>query len=101
MALTQTILISTFTSSILGMTTHRKYFISALLCLEGAYSACTWPLQTRYKSPKQLPPLLMPMVLLTLSACESGAGLALMIASSRTSGTNLMSTLHTLKCLNC
>nr|YP_009685967.1 NADH dehydrogenase subunit 4L [Nothobranchius foerschi]QDW10509.1 NADH dehydrogenase subunit 4L [Nothobranchius foerschi] len=81
-----------------GLTFHRMHLLSALLCLEGmmlslfiAFSL--WVLQT--SSDNFLMP---PLLLLTFSACEASIGLALMVATTRTHGSDRINTLNLLQC---
>ncbi|NXF42215.1 NU4LM oxidoreductase, partial [Nyctibius bracteatus] len=73
---------SAFTLSSLGLAFHRTHLISALLCLESIilsiYIALSiWPIQTQTSSPS-----ILPILILTFSACEAGTGLALLVAST-------------------
>nr|YP_010000594.1 NADH dehydrogenase subunit 4L [Neopipo cinnamomea]QOD96493.1 NADH dehydrogenase subunit 4L [Neopipo cinnamomea] len=89
---------STFTLSSLGLAFHRTHLISALLCLESMmlsmYIALSmWPIQTQTTSST-----LMPILMLAFSACEAGTGLAILVASSRTHGSDLLHNLNLLQC---
>nr|YP_009944813.1 NADH dehydrogenase subunit 4L [Rhegmatorhina hoffmannsi]QOD97052.1 NADH dehydrogenase subunit 4L [Rhegmatorhina hoffmannsi] len=89
---------SAFTLSSLGLAFHRIHLISALLCLESMmlsmYMALsTWPIQTQTASPS-----LLPIMMLTFSACEAGIGLAMLVASSRTHGSDHLHNLNLLQC---
>nr|YP_009943895.1 NADH dehydrogenase subunit 4L [Sakesphorus luctuosus]QOD95726.1 NADH dehydrogenase subunit 4L [Sakesphorus luctuosus] len=89
---------SAFTLSSLGLAFHRIHLISALLCLESMmlsmYMALsTWPAQTQTTSPS-----LTPILMLTFSACEAGIGLAILVASSRTHGSDHLHNLNLLQC---
>nr|YP_009943908.1 NADH dehydrogenase subunit 4L [Campylorhamphus procurvoides]QOD95739.1 NADH dehydrogenase subunit 4L [Campylorhamphus procurvoides] len=91
-------LYSTFTLSSLGLAFHRTHLISALLCLESMmlsmYIALSmWPAQTQMTSPT-----LMPILMLAFSACEAGTGLAILVASSRTHGSDHLHNLNLLQC---
>nr|YP_008999637.1 NADH dehydrogenase subunit 4L [Necturus beyeri]ACU00360.1 NADH dehydrogenase subunit 4L [Necturus beyeri] len=89
---------STFTISIFGLALHRIHLLSALLCLEGMMlilfmAISVWSIQLEtlcYYS--------LPMFLLTFSACEASTGLALMVATTRTHGTDHLKTLNLLQC---
>uniref|UniRef100_A0A8C3TCN3 NADH-ubiquinone oxidoreductase chain 4L n=1 Tax=Chelydra serpentina TaxID=8475 RepID=A0A8C3TCN3_CHESE len=59
---------SAFTISIIGLSFHRTHLISTLLCLE------------------------------TFSACEAAIGLSLLVASSRTHGSDHLQNLNLLQC---
>nr|YP_009991799.1 NADH dehydrogenase subunit 4L [Brachypteracias leptosomus]QNN84634.1 NADH dehydrogenase subunit 4L [Brachypteracias leptosomus] len=89
---------STFTLSSLGLAFHRTHLISALLCLESMmlsmYIALSiWPTETQTTSSA-----LTPILMLTFSACEAGTGLALLVASSRTHGSDHLHNLNLLQC---
>nr|NP_008337.1 NADH dehydrogenase subunit 4L [Latimeria chalumnae]O03172.1 RecName: Full=NADH-ubiquinone oxidoreductase chain 4L; AltName: Full=NADH dehydrogenase subunit 4L [Latimeria chalumnae]AAC60326.1 NADH dehydrogenase subunit 4L [Latimeria chalumnae]BAF43544.1 NADH dehydrogenase subunit 4L [Latimeria chalumnae]BAF43557.1 NADH dehydrogenase subunit 4L [Latimeria chalumnae]BAL03804.1 NADH dehydrogenase subunit 4L [Latimeria chalumnae]BAL03817.1 NADH dehydrogenase subunit 4L [Latimeria chalumnae] len=87
-----------FTLGLMGVTFHRAHLLSALLCLEGMMLSLymglsLWPMQlesTTYMT--------TPLLLLAFSACEAGAGLALMVATSRTHGTDHLQNLNLLQC---
>nr|ACJ43643.1 NADH dehydrogenase subunit 4L [Euproctus montanus] len=89
---------SAFMLGVTGLMLHRTHFLSALLCLEGmmlamyiAVSMWSAQMNTGYS-------LLVPMFLLTLSACEASTGLALMVATTRTHGTDHLKNLNLLQC---
>nr|YP_009176289.1 NADH dehydrogenase subunit 4L [Gorsachius magnificus]ALI31237.1 NADH dehydrogenase subunit 4L [Gorsachius magnificus] len=89
---------SAFALSSLGLAFHRTHLISALLCLESMmlsmYMALSiWPIENQSTSPA-----LMPMLMLTFSACEAGTGLAMLVASTRTHGSDHLHTLNLLQC---
>nr|YP_010000503.1 NADH dehydrogenase subunit 4L [Chloropsis cyanopogon]QOD96389.1 NADH dehydrogenase subunit 4L [Chloropsis cyanopogon] len=89
---------SAFTLNTLGLAFHRTHLISALLCLEGMmlsmYIALSmWPIQTQ--SPSST---LLPILMLTFSACEAATGLALLVASTRTHGSDLLHNFNLLQC---
>nr|QCG70150.1 NADH dehydrogenase subunit 4L [Eleotris klunzingerii] len=81
-----------------GLAFHRMHLLSALLCLEGmmlslflALSLWTMELNTTNFSAS-------PMLLLAFSACEASAGLALLVATARTHGTDRLQSLSLLQC---
>nr|YP_010451184.1 NADH dehydrogenase subunit 4L [Acentronura tentaculata]UTV00965.1 NADH dehydrogenase subunit 4L [Acentronura tentaculata] len=87
-----------FTLGLMGLSFHRTHLLSALLCLEGmmlslyvALSLWTLQLESINFSPS-------PMILLTFSACEASVGLALLVATSRTHGTDHLKALNILQC---
>nr|YP_010000373.1 NADH dehydrogenase subunit 4L [Oriolus oriolus]QOD96246.1 NADH dehydrogenase subunit 4L [Oriolus oriolus] len=89
---------SAFTLSSLGLAFHRTHLISALLCLESMmlsmYVGLTmWPIQTQTASFT-----LLPILMLTFSACEAGTGLALLVASTRTHGSDHLRNFNLLQC---
>nr|YP_010000815.1 NADH dehydrogenase subunit 4L [Ifrita kowaldi]QOD96740.1 NADH dehydrogenase subunit 4L [Ifrita kowaldi] len=89
---------SAFTLSSLGLAFHRTHLISALLCLESMmlsmYIALSmWPIQTQTSSST-----ILPILMLTFSACEAGTGLALLVASTRTHGSDHLHNFNLLQC---
>nr|ACJ43552.1 NADH dehydrogenase subunit 4L [Cynops cyanurus]ARO89794.1 NADH dehydrogenase subunit 4L [Cynops cyanurus chuxiongensis] len=89
---------SAFALSTMGLMLHRTHFLSALLCLEGMmlvmFIAMTiWATQMSTGHH-----FLTPMLLLTMSACEASTGLALMVATTRTHGTDHLKNLSLLQC---
>nr|QNS38218.1 NADH dehydrogenase subunit 4L [Eubucco bourcierii] len=89
---------STFTLSCLGLAFHRTHLISALLCLESMMlsiyiALSTWPAENMTTSTS-----LTPLLMLAFSACEAGTGLAMLVASSRTHGSDHLHNLNLLQC---
>nr|ACJ43539.1 NADH dehydrogenase subunit 4L [Chioglossa lusitanica] len=89
---------STFIMGMMGLMLHRTHFLSALLCLEGMMlslfmAISMWSMQINMMSYFSIP-----MFLLTFSACEAGTGLALMVATTRTHGTDHLKALNLLQC---
>nr|YP_009144186.1 NADH dehydrogenase subunit 4L [Gymnomuraena zebra]AKI32572.1 NADH dehydrogenase subunit 4L [Gymnomuraena zebra]WNH38141.1 NADH dehydrogenase subunit 4L [Gymnomuraena zebra] len=87
-----------FTLGLSGLAFHRKHLLSALLCLEAMMLAlfvamALW--STQMNSNAFSP---APMMLLAFSACEASAGLALLVATSRTHGTDHLKALNLLQC---
>nr|YP_010887279.1 NADH dehydrogenase subunit 4L [Hapalogenys kishinouyei]WJJ44385.1 NADH dehydrogenase subunit 4L [Hapalogenys kishinouyei] len=89
---------STFILGLTGLAFNRTHLLSALLCLEGMMLSLfiglsLWALQlnaTNFSS--------SPMLLLAFSACEASAGLALLVATARTHGTDRLKNLNLLQC---
>nr|YP_002907525.1 NADH dehydrogenase subunit 4L [Gnathonemus petersii]BAH58995.1 NADH dehydrogenase subunit 4L [Gnathonemus petersii]BAJ54306.1 NADH dehydrogenase subunit 4L [Gnathonemus petersii] len=89
---------SAFILGLMGLAFHRTHLLSALLCLEGMMlslfiALSVWSLQleaTAYSA--------APMLLLAFSACEASAGLALLVATARTHGTDHLQALSLLQC---
>nr|YP_009258338.1 NADH dehydrogenase subunit 4L [Lethrinus laticaudis]ANH79348.1 NADH dehydrogenase subunit 4L [Lethrinus laticaudis] len=89
---------SAFVLGLMGLAFHRTHLLSALLCLEAMmlslYVALSlWSLQldaTIFSA--------SPMLLLAFSACEASAGLALLVATARTHGTDRLQSLNLLQC---
>nr|QRC77971.1 NADH dehydrogenase subunit 4L [Pennahia anea] len=89
---------SAFTVSLVGLALHRVHLLSALLCLEGMMlslfiASSLWFLQLNSISFSTIP-----LLLLAISVCEASAGLALLVASSRTHGTDHLQSLNLLQC---
>nr|WNH22422.1 NADH dehydrogenase subunit 4L [Laemonema barbatulum] len=95
---THYVITMSFILSFLGFAFHRTHLISALLCLETMMLSLfvmmtLWTLQQGATS-QITPPLLM----LTFSACEASAGLALLVATARTHGSDHLHNLSLLQC---
>nr|YP_009178198.1 NADH dehydrogenase subunit 4L [Fundulus notatus]AJW75489.1 NADH dehydrogenase subunit 4L [Fundulus notatus] len=89
---------STFMLGLAGLAFHRTHLLSALLCLEGMMlslfiALSLWTLELNSTSFAS-----SPMILLAFSACEAGAGLALLVATARTHGTDNLQSLNLLQC---
>ncbi|YP_002213672.1 NADH dehydrogenase subunit 4L (mitochondrion) [Halichoeres trimaculatus] len=89
---------SAFLLGLTGLTFHRTHLLSALLCLEGMMlslfvALSLWALQSNCAGFS-----VAPMLLLAFSACEAGAGLALLVATARTHGTDRLQNLNLLQC---
>nr|YP_009685759.1 NADH dehydrogenase subunit 4L [Fundulopanchax sjostedti]QDU91995.1 NADH dehydrogenase subunit 4L [Fundulopanchax sjostedti] len=98
MTLTLFIFTSMFMLGLVGLTFHRTHLLSALLCLEGimlsifiALSLWTLQLDSNNFSAS-------PLLLLAFSACEASVGLALLVATARTHGSDRINTLNLLQC---
>nr|YP_009369687.1 NADH dehydrogenase subunit 4L [Narcine brasiliensis]AMB36426.1 NADH dehydrogenase subunit 4L [Narcine brasiliensis] len=92
------ILTSTFMLSLTGLTLNRSHFLSALICLEGMMlslfiSIALWSVMMNSSTWS-----LSPMILLTFSACEASSGLALLVAATRTHGSDQLKNLNLLQC---
>nr|QHX99807.1 NADH dehydrogenase subunit 4L [Platycephalus sp. 1 JJX-2020] len=89
---------SAFVLGLTGLAFHRTHLLSALLCLEGMMlslfiALSLWTLKldaTNFST--------APMLLLAFSACEASAGLALLVATARTHGTDHLQSLNLLQC---
>nr|AFO38082.1 NADH dehydrogenase subunit 4L [Hoplobatrachus rugulosus] len=91
------LLVLMFTIVLMGLSFHRMHLLSALLCLEGMMltifmALSLWPTQLNSSA------LMAPLIMLTMSACEAGLGLALMIATARSHGSDNLKTLNLLQC---
>nr|NP_818899.1 NADH dehydrogenase subunit 4L [Chalceus macrolepidotus]BAC67476.1 NADH dehydrogenase subunit 4L [Chalceus macrolepidotus] len=89
---------SAFVLGLMGLAFHRTHLLSALLCLEGMMlslfiALALWALQLETTAFSTAP-----MLLLAFSACEASAGLALLVATARTHGTDRLQNLNLLQC---
>nr|QAT19489.1 NADH dehydrogenase subunit 4L [Hoplias malabaricus]QAT19496.1 NADH dehydrogenase subunit 4L [Hoplias malabaricus] len=89
---------SAFILGLTGLAFHRTHLLSALLCLEGMMlslfiALALWALQLEVMAFSTAP-----MLLLAFSACEASAGLALLVATTRTHGTDRLQNLNLLQC---
>nr|YP_010993978.1 NADH dehydrogenase subunit 4L [Chaetodon melannotus]WOZ11423.1 NADH dehydrogenase subunit 4L [Chaetodon melannotus] len=89
---------SAFMLGLSGLALHRTHLLSALLCLEGMMlslflALSLWALQLNVSTFSAAP-----MLLLAFSACEASAGLALLVATARTHGSDRMQNLNLLQC---
>nr|AHY80642.1 NADH dehydrogenase subunit 4L [Bagarius bagarius] len=89
---------SAFTLGLTGLALHRSHLMSALLCLEGMMlslfiALAIWTLQLESTAFSAAP-----ILLLAFSACEASAGLALLVATARTHGTDHLQALNLLQC---
>nr|YP_009180031.1 NADH dehydrogenase subunit 4L [Strauchbufo raddei]ALL53112.1 NADH dehydrogenase subunit 4L [Strauchbufo raddei]WMW23610.1 NADH dehydrogenase subunit 4L [Strauchbufo raddei] len=92
------LLSSTFMLSLIGLSFHRAHLLSALLCLEGMMLSIFIGLGLWALKFTLIAPLMYPVIMLTMSACEAGLGLSLMIATARSHGSDNLSTLNLLQC---
>nr|YP_002971055.1 NADH dehydrogenase subunit 4L [Dendrocygna javanica]ACI95100.1 NADH dehydrogenase subunit 4L [Dendrocygna javanica] len=89
---------SAFVLSGLGLAFHRTHLVSALLCLESMMLSMfvgltMWPIDNQTPSF-----MVVPILMLTFSACEAGTGLAILVASTRTHGSDHLHNLNLLRC---
>nr|YP_980212.1 NADH dehydrogenase subunit 4L [Heloderma suspectum]BAF44013.1 NADH dehydrogenase subunit 4L [Heloderma suspectum] len=98
MTLTYFIMNLAFMLSIMGLSLHRTHLISTLLCIEGMMLSLFIHMSVLSMSLQLLSMTCTPIILLALSACEAGTGLALMVATSRTHGNDHLTSLNILQC---
>nr|YP_008144657.1 NADH dehydrogenase subunit 4L [Heterodontus zebra]AGN92065.1 NADH dehydrogenase subunit 4L [Heterodontus zebra] len=89
---------SAFILGLMGLAFNRSHLLSALLCLEGMMlslfiATAIWSMTLSSTSCS-----IAPMILLTFSACEASAGLAILVATSRTHGSDHLQNLNLLQC---
>nr|BAF44052.1 NADH dehydrogenase subunit 4L [Varanus niloticus] len=98
MTTTFLILNLTFAISILGLSFHRTHLISALLCIEGMLLTLFTTISLSSNNLNTPTLLILPMILLTLSACEAATGLSLLVATTRTHSNDHLNTMNILQC---
>nr|YP_097032.1 NADH dehydrogenase subunit 4L [Aneides flavipunctatus]AAU20456.1 NADH dehydrogenase subunit 4L [Aneides flavipunctatus] len=98
MSLTLFILYTTFLLSIMGLALQRTHLLSALLCLEGMMLALFLAMSLWTKQMETSSCFSLPMFMLTFSACEASTGLSLMVATTRTHGSDHLKNLNLLQC---
>nr|YP_008758506.1 NADH dehydrogenase subunit 4L [Pseudotriakis microdon]BAO02786.1 NADH dehydrogenase subunit 4L [Pseudotriakis microdon] len=89
---------SAFILGLMGLTFNRSHLLSALLCLESMMltlfiATAIWSLMLNSSSSS-----IIPMIILTFSACEASAGLAILVATSRSHGSDNLQNLNLLQC---
>nr|YP_010960686.1 NADH dehydrogenase subunit 4L [Euprotomicrus bispinatus]WNH38167.1 NADH dehydrogenase subunit 4L [Euprotomicrus bispinatus] len=89
---------SAFTMGLMGLAFNRSHLLSALLCLEGMMlslfiAIALWSMTLNSASCS-----ITPMIILTFSACEASAGLAMLVATTRTHGSDHLQNLSLLQC---
>nr|YP_009059900.1 NADH dehydrogenase subunit 4L [Neoachiropsetta milfordi]AFH09393.1 NADH dehydrogenase subunit 4L [Neoachiropsetta milfordi]BAP58985.1 NADH dehydrogenase subunit 4L [Neoachiropsetta milfordi] len=89
---------SAFVLGLLGLTLHRYHLLSALLCLEGMMLSLFIALSISTLQSDSTNASASPMLLLAFSACEASAGLALLVATARTHGTDRLQSFNLLQC---
>nr|ATL15919.1 NADH dehydrogenase subunit 4L [Johnius distinctus] len=98
MTLVHYVFSSAFILGLTGLALHRTHLLSALLCLEAMMlslfiALSLWTLQLGSTSFSAAP-----LLLLAFSACEASVGLALLVAASRTHGSDRLQSLNLLQC---
>nr|QOJ44806.1 NADH dehydrogenase subunit 4L [Ameerega hahneli] len=92
------LLSTTFFLCLLGLSFHRSHLMSALLCLEGMMLSLFVGLSLWAIKSTLLISSMFPIIMLTMSACEAGLGLSLMIATARSHGSDNLNSLNLLQC---
>nr|BBI37541.1 NADH dehydrogenase subunit 4L [Trimma grammistes] len=87
-----------FMLGLTGLAFHRTHLLSTLLCLEGMMLSLFLGLSVWSLEMEVTNFLSSPLVLLAFSACEASAGLALLVATARTHGTDQVKSLNLLQC---
>nr|YP_010933578.1 NADH dehydrogenase subunit 4L [Ptychadena anchietae]WKT09021.1 NADH dehydrogenase subunit 4L [Ptychadena anchietae] len=79
---------------LIGIVLNRAHLLSALLCLEAMMFVIYLSLALGVYTPSCL---IFPLIVLTLSACDAGLGLSLMVATARSHASDNLKTLHLLQ----
>nr|ARM56348.1 NADH dehydrogenase subunit 4L [Draco maculatus] len=92
----QLFMLTAFIAGLFGVSINQTHFMSALLCIESMIltmfiSSSTLAMTSQHSAST-------PIILLTIGACEAGAGLALLTALSHKNTNDLMKTLTLLQC---
>nr|YP_009182826.1 NADH dehydrogenase subunit 4L [Pareuchiloglanis anteanalis]YP_010294918.1 NADH dehydrogenase subunit 4L [Pareuchiloglanis feae]AKO72137.1 NADH dehydrogenase subunit 4L [Pareuchiloglanis anteanalis]AKO72176.1 NADH dehydrogenase subunit 4L [Pareuchiloglanis sinensis]UMO90856.1 NADH dehydrogenase subunit 4L [Pareuchiloglanis feae] len=88
----------TFFTGMMGLIFHRSHLLSALLCLETVMLGLFIGLSLWTLHHESTTSYAAPILVLTFSACEAAAGLALLVATTRTHGTDQIKALNLLQC---
>nr|YP_009024603.1 NADH dehydrogenase subunit 4L [Rhinobatos schlegelii]AHN05792.1 NADH dehydrogenase subunit 4L [Rhinobatos schlegelii] len=89
---------STFMLGLTGLALNRSHLLSALICLEGMMLSLFIAIALWSSTMNSSSCSLAPMILLTFSACEASSGLALLVAATRTHGSDQLKNLNLLQC---
>nr|AGN71362.1 NADH dehydrogenase subunit 4L [Nyctimystes kubori] len=89
---------TSFFLGLTGLSFNRTHLLSALLCLESMMLSIFIGLGLWAMKFSSVSPMMFPLIMLTMSACEAGLGLSLMIATARTHGTDNLNSLNILQC---
>nr|YP_006303322.1 NADH dehydrogenase subunit 4L [Chiloscyllium griseum]AFC65029.1 NADH dehydrogenase subunit 4L [Chiloscyllium griseum] len=89
---------SAFILGLTGLALNRSHLLSALLCLEGMMLTMFIAIAIWSMTLNSAASSIIPMILLTFSACEASAGLAILVATSRTHGSDNLQNLNLLQC---
>nr|YP_010242235.1 NADH dehydrogenase subunit 4L [Gymnura altavela]QTJ25342.1 NADH dehydrogenase subunit 4L [Gymnura altavela] len=89
---------SAFMLGLTGLALNRSHLLSALICLEGMMLSLFIAIAMWSMTMGSPTCSLAPMILLTFSACEASSGLALLVATARTHGSDTLKALNLLQC---
>nr|YP_003457271.1 NADH dehydrogenase subunit 4L [Holothuria forskali]CBH40180.1 NADH dehydrogenase subunit 4L [Holothuria forskali] len=91
------ILFSLFFLGVIGIIINRLHLLSLLLCLELLLISIFLNISAWSQLHDSLASINFSVLLLTLSACEASAGLALMVSLSRSHNTDLLANINLLQ----
>nr|YP_980225.1 NADH dehydrogenase subunit 4L [Furcifer oustaleti]BAF44039.1 NADH dehydrogenase subunit 4L [Furcifer oustaleti] len=92
------LLYTTFSLTLLGALINRTHFLTTLLCIEGMVLTLFILMTTIITNTNMTTITSMPIILITLGACEASTGLALLVTTSNTHTNDHMKNLKLLKC---
>nr|AGN71375.1 NADH dehydrogenase subunit 4L [Odontophrynus occidentalis] len=92
------LLYAMFFLCLFGYSFNRLHLLSTLLCLEGMMLTMFIGLTLWSVKMAVTFSMMYPVIMLTMSACEAGLGLSLMIATTRSHGTDNLKSLNLLQC---
>nr|CAL37029.1 NADH dehydrogenase subunit 4L [Anilios australis] len=90
------LLTTVFLLSALSLSMQQKHFMYALLCIEAMVLSLFLMMSIYTTNLLNTTGFPMPIILLTLAACEASVGLSLMVSTIRTNGNDLLSNLNLL-----
>uniref|UniRef100_A0A8C5SW91 NADH-ubiquinone oxidoreductase chain 4L n=1 Tax=Laticauda laticaudata TaxID=8630 RepID=A0A8C5SW91_LATLA len=96
MELTKTTLCSAFIITLAGLSIQNKHLILALICLETIMLILFTIIVIFNSSTLALSQTPMPIILITLSVCGAAVGLSLVVAITRTRGSDFLNNLNLL-----
>nr|YP_002734972.1 NADH dehydrogenase subunit 4L [Chamaeleo calcaricarens]ABM89742.1 NADH dehydrogenase subunit 4L [Chamaeleo calcaricarens] len=92
------LLYTTFSLTMLGTLINRTHFLTTLLCMEGMMVTLFVMMATTLSNTDMNSTSSMPIMLITLSACEASTGLALLVTTTNTHTNDHMKNFKLLKC---
>nr|YP_003540677.1 NADH dehydrogenase subunit 4L [Hypsiglena jani texana]ACD77483.1 NADH dehydrogenase subunit 4L [Hypsiglena jani texana]QKY63960.1 NADH dehydrogenase subunit 4L [Hypsiglena jani texana]QKY63973.1 NADH dehydrogenase subunit 4L [Hypsiglena jani texana]QKY63986.1 NADH dehydrogenase subunit 4L [Hypsiglena jani texana] len=96
MELTKAALYTAFMITILSLSTQHKHLMLALMCVESMMLIMFTMLVLFTSTSLTLSQIPMPTILLTISVCGAAVGLSLVVATTRTHGSDFLKNLSLL-----
>nr|QKY64012.1 NADH dehydrogenase subunit 4L [Hypsiglena jani jani] len=96
MEMTKTALYTAFMITILSLSTQHKHLMLALMCVESMMLIMFTMLVLFTSTSLALSQIPMPTILLTISVCGAAIGLSLVVATTRTHGSDFLKNLSLL-----
>nr|YP_122151.1 NADH dehydrogenase subunit 4L [Zaglossus bruijni]Q5ZNA2.1 RecName: Full=NADH-ubiquinone oxidoreductase chain 4L; AltName: Full=NADH dehydrogenase subunit 4L [Zaglossus bruijni]CAG26337.1 NADH dehydrogenase subunit 4L [Zaglossus bruijni] len=91
-------LLLAFMVALMGVYIYREHLMSTLLCLEGMMLSIFIMVSLTLLHHHLNSTMMFPLILLVFSACEAGVGLALLVKTSNSYGTDYIDNLNLLQC---